>query len=83
MLMQVKYKGWVTHAVLMKPGAVTHQNDMGQRGIKLLISWKTWDGYMGVKFPPHARIAPPGWYMLFLMNTNAVPCKEALWVRLG
>jgi hypothetical protein len=75
--------GTITHAVLMKPGAVTHQSDMGQRGIKLA---KVREDIIGKKVsfrlpPPGGLVAPPGHYMLFLMN-RGLPCKKATWIQL-
>ena len=32
--------------------------------------------------PPNGNHAPPGWYMLFLVNAAAVP-SIAHWVRVG
>jgi hypothetical protein len=67
-------------AVLMAPAAVTHANDMNQRLVPLkLISTTT--GGINVKSPPSAAVAPPGYYMLFLLNDQGVP-SVASWVRL-
>jgi hypothetical protein len=34
------------------------------------------------KVPQNPNIAPPGWYMLFLVDNNGVP-SVARWMRLG
>jgi hypothetical protein len=80
----INYKGTSTAAVLVRPGAVTHSNDMGQRAIKLQVvtnnpSKKT----MTVKMPPKGGVvAPPGYYMLFVLNGDN-PCKKARWNKLS
>ena len=79
----VGYAGTNSHAVIMKPGAVTHQADMGQRGIKLN---KIRDDVIGkrVSFrmpPPGGLVAPPAHYMLFVLN-GGLPCNKASWIQL-
>lgn len=70
----------VTRAVLMRPGSVTHTNDMNQRHVELSIT----AGSNGVTAtaPPSPNVAPPGWYMLFLLNGAGVP-SVAHWLKLG
>jgi hypothetical protein len=62
----------------MRPGAVTHAVDMQQRSIEL-----TRRGEAGVVLtsPPDPSVAPPGWYMLFALDSRGVP-SEARWIRL-
>ena len=69
----------VDEAVLIAPAATTHGNDMNQRLVPLQTVG-TSDGGVTVQSPPSANIAPPGWYMLFLVN-DGVP-SVASWVRL-
>ncbi|KAF6264287.1 hypothetical protein COO60DRAFT_1698359 [Scenedesmus sp. NREL 46B-D3] len=75
-----RYSGRVTGAVLMTPGAVTHQVNMNQRAVRLVISSNS-GGAAVLRMPPNQYITAPGWHMLFLMNGD-VPCMEAAWVRL-
>jgi len=35
-----------------------------------------------VTTPPDGNHAPPGWYMLFILNSSGVP-SVASWVRVG
>jgi hypothetical protein len=58
-------------AVLIKPGAVTHGNNMTQRLVGLTIVKKT-ASLLGLKAPPNENIAVPGYYMLFILH-NGVP----------
>ena len=37
---------------------------------------------MSLQLPPDPRIAPPGWYLLFVVSTGGVP-SEAAWVHLS
>ena len=69
----------VAKAVLIAPGSATHSNDMHQRYVPLSISPVT--GGVGAVAPASGNIAPPGYYMLFLVNAQGVP-SVANWVRL-
>ena len=61
----------IAKAVLIAPGATTHANDMHQRLVPLTISPAT-DGLTATA-PATAGIAPPGYYMLFLVNSQGIP----------
>jgi len=67
-------------AVLMAPGAVTHANDMSQRAVELALTRRT--GGARLTAPARAALAPPGYYMLFLVSDQGVP-SVARFVRLG
>ena len=70
----------VARAVLIAPGATTHGNDMNQRHVELTIS-PTAGGIQAIA-PPSANVAPPGPYMLFLLNAQGVP-SVARFVQVG
>jgi hypothetical protein len=61
----------ITKVTLIRFGSVTHAFDEGQRLISLSFSQVS--GGIGVTLPASANIAPPGPYMLFLVNGNGVP----------
>jgi Domain of unknown function (DUF1929)/Glyoxal oxidase N-terminus/PKD domain len=61
----------VSSAVLMRNGAVTHAFDMDQRYVGL--SFTAGSGVLNVTGPPNGNIAPPGYYMLFILNKTGVP----------
>ena len=61
----------ITSVVLVRPGAQTHSLDMDQRLVGL--SYTTDAGVLNVTVPPNGNIAPPGYYMLFLLNSAGVP----------
>jgi plastocyanin len=70
----------ITEVVLLRPGAVTHGYNMSQRGIECVIAGMG-AGTLDVVAPPNANLAPPGWYLLFILDSNRVP-SEGRWVRL-
>ena len=56
---------------LVRPGSVTHANNMDQRICKL--SFTTGANVLNVTAPSTGSICPPGYYMLFLINSAGVP----------
>ncbi len=58
-------------AVLVAPGATTHGNDMHQRVIKLKVQPRT--NGLQVTVPSSAATVPPGYYMLFVMDSAGIP----------
>ena len=61
----------IANVVLMRNGAVTHAFDMDQRYVGL--SYTASAGVLNVTGPPNGNIAPPGYYMLFILNSAGVP----------
>src|SRR6185295_15007584 len=53
------------------PGTSTHAFDMDQRLVGM--SFTAGSGSLTVTGPPNSKIAPPGYYMLFLINDSGVP----------
>ena len=72
--------GVVKSAVVIRPGSMTHAFDMDQRYVELEIHQKATDR-MTIKAPRDPHVAPPGYYMLFLLSDQGVP-SEAKFVRL-
>lgn len=70
----------VTSAVLAAPAAVTHANDMHQRIIPLTVG--PGSSSATITAPPTRNVAPPGHYMLFVLDAQGVP-SVAKWVRLA
>lgn len=70
----------IAQAVLVKPGAVTHQFNMDQRLVELSITARGPSG-LTVSAPPNPKVAPPGHYMLFVLDGQGVP-SEASFVQL-
>ena len=61
----------VTDVRWIRLGAVTHAFDMSQRANTL--TFRVSGGAVEVDAPSGARLAPPGHYMLFVLNRNGVP----------
>jgi len=61
----------ISNVVLMRNGAVTHAFDMDQRYVGL--SFTAGAGVLNVTGPPNGNIAPPSYYMLFILNSSGVP----------
>jgi hypothetical protein len=67
-------------AEIIRPGVTTHAFDNSQRLVDLPIK-KTAKGLLTVEAPAGPTVAPPGWYMFFLVDENRNP-SEARWIRL-
>jgi Domain of unknown function (DUF1929)/IPT/TIG domain/Glyoxal oxidase N-terminus len=61
----------IASAVLVRNGTVTHSFGMDQRMVGM--SFTAGSGSLTVTAPPNANVAPPGYYMLFILNSNGVP----------
>ncbi|MFN2589418.1 MAG: galactose oxidase-like domain-containing protein, partial [Actinomycetota bacterium] len=70
----------VARVVLVRPGATTHAVDFDQRFVQ--VSFARGEGGVQVAAPPKPTLAPPGYYMLFLVNSAGVP-SVARFVHLG
>jgi hypothetical protein len=70
----------ISKTVLVRAGSSTHAFDMDQRLVGM--SFTQGSGTLTVTAPPNSKIAPPGYYMLFLINNNGVP-SVAAWVLLN
>jgi hypothetical protein len=57
--------------VLLRPGAPTHAFDMEQRLVGL--NFNTGSGILNATAPADSKLAPPGYYMLFILNKAGVP----------
>ncbi len=62
----------VASAVLMRPGSVTHSFNMEQRLVGLTLIGQS-GAQLTLVGPPNANVAPPGHYMLFVLNSAGVP----------
>jgi hypothetical protein len=61
----------ISKVALVKLGAVTHSNNMEQRYVPL--SFTAGATTLNATAPANANIAPPGYYMLFIVDSNGVP----------
>ena len=64
--------GPVSEVVLMSLGSMTHAFDMNQRYVQLAATPQGTTGAQ-VTGPANIQTAPPGYYMLFVLNGNRIP----------
>ncbi|MEO3783178.1 galactose oxidase early set domain-containing protein [Actinocorallia sp. B10E7] len=77
----IKVNSQVARASLVRPVAVTHSSDPNQRSVDLPVKSLGGGRYqLGVTKSPN--MAPPGWYMLYIVDNSGVP-STAQWVHLG
>jgi galactose oxidase len=65
--------GQSTDARWIRLGSVTHAFDMGQRANTL--SFTATDTGVEITAPANPNLAPPGHYLLFILNRNGVPSE--------
>lgn len=70
----------ISRVALLSPGSVTHAIDMGQRYVDLSFSGS--GTTLTLTAPANGNVAPPGPYMLFILNDAGVP-SVASWVQVG
>jgi hypothetical protein len=70
----------ITSAALFAPAAVTHSFDENARRVPLTMSIGS--GSVQLQSPPNGNVAPPGYYMLFLIDSTGVP-SVASWIKLN
>ncbi len=63
--------GSISKVSLVRLGSVTHAFNQNQRFIPLSFTGSAAE--LTVTAPPNANIAPPGYYMLFVVNSSGVP----------
>jgi hypothetical protein len=68
----------IASVVLMRAGSDTHSFDMDQRYVGL--SFTAASGNLTVTGPPNSNVAPPGYYMLFVVNSAGTP-SLASWTQ--
>jgi len=61
----------ISSVVLVRNGTVTHAFGMDQREVGL--SFTAGSGTLSVTAPPNGNTAPPGYYMMFILNSSGVP----------
>jgi len=68
-------------ASLLRNCVTTHSFDGSQRLVDLDVTSRN-GGVVTATVPQNRNIAPPGWYMLFLVDNSGVP-SVASWIRLA
>jgi hypothetical protein len=72
---------WITSVAFVRSSSVTHSNNMDQRCVESPIIGRD-SSSLTVKSPADGTVAPPGYYMVFILNRNGVPSKAKL-LRIG
>jgi len=71
----------ITKATWIRLSSVTHSFNQNQRMNKLVIAGRG-TGTITLQMPENGNLAPPGHYMLFLVNSSGVPSLAKI-VRIG
>ncbi|WP_321945345.1 galactose oxidase-like domain-containing protein [Paraburkholderia sp. J10-1] len=72
----------VSRAAVTRFGSATHGFDYDQRYVGLTFKVES-PGLLLVTAPPQSAVAPPGYYMLWLIDSGGRPCIQAATVRVG
>lgn len=71
----------IERAALIRFGSATHGSNYDQRYVGVEVDQ---DGTsLFFTAPPHGNVAPPGYYMLWVVDDEGLPCEQAAIVRLG
>ena len=66
----------ISKVSLLRLGASTHAFNFDQRFLPL--TFQVASGALSVQAPANANLAPPGYYMLFIVNTSGVPSVASM-----
>ncbi|MGO4534939.1 galactose oxidase-like domain-containing protein [Leifsonia sp. 2MCAF36] len=66
----------ITSVSLIRTGSDTHAFDQNTRGMQLSFTQAA--GGLNVQLPPNGNWAPPGYYMLTIVNSKGVPSTAAM-----
>lgn len=72
----------IGRVVLIRNGSVTHSTNNDQRMVGLEIVSRS-GNTISVEAPPTGNVAPPGYYMLWVIDTAGNPCQAARFVRVA
>jgi len=72
--------GSIDDVALMRPNACTHHTDTDQRFVRLTFTRGS--GELTVTAVADAKVAPPGYYMLWIVDNQGRPCQRAWFVQL-
>jgi hypothetical protein len=70
----------IATVTVIRPASVTHQINTDQRSVPLTFTVAA--GTVTARSPANAAVAPPGYYLLFIVNNNGVP-SVAPWLKIG
>lgn len=73
----------IQRVALTKCGSATHAFDSDQRYVGLSFERIGTSNRLWVNAPPHGNVAPPGQYMLWIVDNAGRPCERATILRLA
>lgn len=73
----------IQRVALIRCGSATHAFDGDQRYVALTFEHIATTDRLRVNAPPHGNIAPPGQYMLWVVDNAGRPCERAPILRLA
>lgn len=81
----VKSTAGIARATLIRYSSLTHSTNTDQRFIELIIKGsKAAENKLYISFPENSALAPPGNWMLFLLNENGVPSTaSSIMLKIG
>jgi hypothetical protein len=72
----------VRTVAIIRCSSVTHSTDNDQRFVQLIIESRSGNSVLAIA-PPNGNVAPPGYYMLWVVDNSGRPCQLAPFVRLA
>nr|WP_281723014.1 galactose oxidase early set domain-containing protein [Nitrosomonas nitrosa] len=72
----------VKYVALIRAGSVTHSTDNDQRFVALTIESRN-GNTLNLSAPPNGNVAPPGYYMLWVVDNSDKPCQLAKFIRVA
>jgi len=63
----------ISNVVMLKPGTTTHSHNQDQRHMQLAFTRA--EGVLTATAPANQNLAPPGYYLLFALDSKGVPSK--------
>lgn len=79
----VSNPGSIQRVAFIRNGSCTHAYDSDQRYVGLQFSYEAGNSYLTVTAPPNGNVAPPGYYMLWVIDNAGRPCQLAKFVRMA
>jgi hypothetical protein len=67
----------IATAALVRPGATTHSSDLEQRLVDLPLT-ATGPASLRLQMPASTNLAPPGWYLLFVVDPRRHPLARGV-----
>jgi hypothetical protein len=75
--------GSIRTVALIRCGSVTHASDYDQRYVALVFTQEAGTANLTVELPNDATVLPPGHYMIWIVDQNNLPCRQARFVRIA